>query len=87
MGSPPAADLAADPWEGAESRPISEASLLLVAPTGEMDRDVGGDLDRLRQNLHDLAECLLPLHGRQYPAPDRRGPGHLVPAVRPVRAR
>jgi hypothetical protein len=29
--------------------------LLLAAPTREMDDDVGGYLDRLRQDLHDLA--------------------------------
>jgi hypothetical protein len=30
-------------------------ALLLAAPTREMDGDVGGNLDRLRQDLHDPA--------------------------------
>lgn len=40
--------------------------LLLVAPTREMDGDVGDNLDRLGQELHDPAEYLLLLQGRQY---------------------
>jgi hypothetical protein len=34
-------------------------ALLLAAPTREMDGDVGGNLDRLRQDLHDPAIYLL----------------------------
>jgi hypothetical protein len=41
-------------------------ALLLAAPAREMDGDVGGHLDRLRQDLHDLAICLLLLRGRQF---------------------
>ena len=41
-------------------------ALLLAAPTREMDSDVGGYLDRLRQDLHDLAIYLLVLRGRQF---------------------
>lgn len=40
--------------------------LLLVVSTREMDGDVGGDLDRLGQNLNDLAEDLLLFGGRQH---------------------
>jgi hypothetical protein len=36
-----------------------------VAPTREMDGDVGGRLDSVRQYLHDLAEYLFSLRGRQ----------------------
>jgi len=41
-------------------------ALLLAAPAREMDGDVGGYLDRLRQDLHDLAVHLLLLRGRQF---------------------
>ena len=41
-------------------------ALLLAAPTREMDGDVGGCLDRLGQDLHDLAIYLLLLRGRQF---------------------
>jgi hypothetical protein len=42
---------------------ITEA-LLLAAPAREMDGDVCGNLDRLRQDLHDPAKYLLLLRGR-----------------------
>jgi hypothetical protein len=41
-------------------------ALLPAAPTREMDGDVGGCLDRLRQHLHDLAIYLVLLRGRQF---------------------
>src|SRR5215212_2721864 len=48
-----------------EEHQIVEA-LLLAAPTGEMDGDVGGNLDCLRQDLHDPAIYLLLRRGRQF---------------------
>ena len=41
-------------------------ALLLAAPTREMDGDVGGNLDPLRQDPHDPAEHLLLFRGRQF---------------------
>src|ERR1700745_42944 len=40
--------------------------LLLAAPAREMDGDVGGNLDRLRQDPHDPAVYLLLVRGRQF---------------------
>src|SRR6185437_11146706 len=40
--------------------------LLLAAPAREMDGDVGGNLDRLRQAPHDPAVYLLLVRGRQF---------------------
>src|SRR5262245_32047472 len=40
--------------------------LLVAVPTREMDDDVGGNLDPLRQDLHDPAIYLLLFRGRQF---------------------
>src|ERR1700755_2260067 len=52
--------------------------LLLAAPTREMDGDVGGNLDRIRQDLHDPAIYLLLVRGRQFKV---SGDGRQMPDV------
>jgi hypothetical protein len=47
--------VAACPDGGSQVRISDYRALLDTAPTREMDGDVGGYLDRLRQDLHDLA--------------------------------
>jgi hypothetical protein len=42
-----------------------DEALLLAAPTRDMDGNVGGNLDRLRQDLHDPAVCLHLFRGQQ----------------------